>query len=661
MTGWPWPLDGVQNALEGLFSGIFNAINTVGQWVYDNVYTPIANTLTNVWNAVVGAVNSAAGWIWDRVSPILSPIWDAVKGATSAIWSGLSGFLSDPVGTLSAGWNQITGALGGVWNNIVGAFNAFGSWVNDNVAQPIMGGIAAISSWVADALSGVAAALGGALTGFWNWFVGALSSTMTTIGSFVQTNIVSPIMGALQWIWDQITGAVRGMIEGIMNLFKSHSPIRPEEALGLGILGVVFAAVSGMAITGILDVGSLNVLGTGLDLKGVSQFITRLIDPGAFVGAVVGVLLSTAIRTPLTYFYNKLFRPRIPDISEAQSMLWRGKISVDQFKDICAMSGYSDEYVGAFEELTHMIPSSGDLIRFVVREVIPPTRFYEDMKKQGFSEEYAHMYWDAHWVLPAFEQLVDAMHRGIISAEELNKFIVWHDYAPDARPGISVSDLTIMRGLLKTLIPRVDLRRAWEYGVISDEELEKRYRWLGFEEDAPIMADMAKRVALESEITALRTEALSDYREGLLDKETLRTYLEDIGTPASTLDYYLSKADFRMSRDRTLEQVKLLRTRAIKGAMTTSDLRRELGALGIKAWRINQIVDDVELRRKIDVEEVRTLTATQVLTAYKRELRTKEWADTRLKQMNYADEDRSILLELYAPKAPEVTQSEELS
>ena len=131
--------------------------------------------------------------------------------------------------------------------------------------------------------------------------------------------------------------------------------------------------------------------------------------------------------------------------------------------------------------------------------------------------------------------------------------MVLHDYSPTARPGQSRSDLEILRALIKTRIPRVDLRRGWELGVILDEDLEERFRWLGYEEDAPLMAEIARMEALESEIGKVRDEWITDFKEGYITEETLRANLAEIGVVEPRAGYYVAAALKRRARDHKKE------------------------------------------------------------------------------------------------------------
>ena len=169
------------------------------------------------------------------------------------------------------------------------------------------------------------------------------------------------------------------------------------------------------------------------------------------------------------------------------------------------------------KQYTPYIPGAQDLIRFVVREVITPELFTEYLARQGFSSTWSKAYWDAHWVLPGVDAVVEAYHRNIISAAERDKYLVWLDYSPDPRPGQTKSDLAILAGLQKTRITRVDVRRGWELGLINDKELVRRYQDLGYEDDAELVADIQSMEALAAERDAVARAAGRIYRLSIVE------------------------------------------------------------------------------------------------------------------------------------------------
>jgi len=280
---------------------------------------------------------------------------------------------------------------------------------------------------------------------------------------------------------------------------------------------------------------------------------------------------------------------RLPEYRELQSMRWRGLIDDAGFKDAMLRQGWHPDVVDEMLNLAWQIPGPTDLIRFVVREVISPAEFIIQMEKQGYGPGYAGAYWSAHFVLPPPQSLYDAFHRGRISDAELRKYIFWHDYAPEPRPDIGVSDIDIMRSLTKTLIPRVDLRRAWQLGKISDAELVNRYTWLGYEEDAPLMAEIQKSVAQAAENTAIATAAAALYRTGYMDRGEFAGWLTVANYTEARIQKTLIAQDLQARRDLVADLEAMAITAFQKDVFTEEDLRAELLSYGMQPERVDVI------------------------------------------------------------------------
>jgi len=281
---------------------------------------------------------------------------------------------------------------------------------------------------------------------------------------------------------------------------------------------------------------------------------------------------------------------KLPEFKDLQVMRWRALIDGVDFKSFLLRQGWHPDVLDALEDLVWLVPGPGDLIRFVVREVISPSDFIMHIGRQGYSPYWAGAYWTAHFQLPAPNFLYDAFHRELITDAELQKYIFWHDYMPELRPGISKSDLEIMRGLTKTLIPRVDLRRAWELGKLSDQDLERRYRWLGYEDDAPLMAEIQKAVAMEAENNAIATAAAQLYRQGYMTAGEFEDWLRAANFSQARIQKTRAAEDLRYRMD----YVKDLQDTAIeayrKDVYTIEELEAELINLGMQPERVEALI-----------------------------------------------------------------------
>lgn len=179
------------------------------------------------------------------------------------------------------------------------------------------------------------------------------------------------------------------------------------------------------------------------------------------------------------------------------------------------------------------LPGSGDLIKFLVRETISRETFEKAMKEQGFSPAWLDAYWVSHWREISRRDTNDAFHRGVITREERDKLLVILDFRPDARPGISKPDLEIIGSISKTLIPRVDLRRAFKLGLLDYEALTRSYLDLGYEEDAEMMSYIQANTGFEAAQNAVIREGGKLFQKGLI---TEADFLQVYTVARETLD-----------------------------------------------------------------------------------------------------------------------------
>lgn len=552
-SGWPWPLDSVQGWFEGLWTGIqgwlhnavsaitdfiTNSINVVQGWI-GAVQVWISSAVTSISNFVVDAVAGVATWISDAATSTVAFLTEQISAAAKWISEGVTWTLN----TLKGGLEGIIASLSAVAGDIGGAVAGFGTWIAEAVqgslgwlSGTIWGWIDGALAWATDsfkwlhgeivgAVSGIAgsvktmfdgavAGIGGAITGIFEGFIGAF-------GAFNLGDIMAQTTGIL----DQVNATYFAGLE-------AHSPLTPEEAHDM----------------------THGWMWKQRDMW-YQQYIMTLLIEGASLGQVDGMV------------HMILKEPQV-----ASSL----KLAEEWFA-----APYTFGYGPRLEQywnsvFTPLIPPVVDLIQFVVREVITPARFYKIMPYVGFGAEWSAAYWEAHFVLPAPAVLYDAFHRGKISAEELNKYIFWHDYKTEPRPGIRASDVEIMRSTLKTLIPRVDLRYAWEMGEINDEELVARYETLGYEDDAELMAGIQKVRALTEEIGKVRTAWLADLQDGFISDKVARANLKTLGHSDLRIDYYISYASLRRERALNKDLLGIYRTNYFKDLLTPEDFEARI-------------------------------------------------------------------------------------
>jgi hypothetical protein len=304
---------------------------------------------------------------------------------------------------------------------------------------------------------------------------------------------------------------------------------------------------------------------------------------------------------------------RMPNFSDMLEMVRRGIISPDTFQTWTRRSGLHPDTVEPLSQLRWQLPGYQDIISVYMREgylpekwVEIPQEFIDYMQQLGYSPEWAKRLWGKHWVLPSVDLLYEMFWKKIISYDDMVQMLRYHDFEPVWRD-------RLIRNAYR-MIPRVDLRRAYRYGITDITSLTERYEWLGYSpEDSAKMSSIAVRESLDRYYTRLETVARAAYRKGLLSREGFEQILRQINTPEAAISLALEAEDLAKS----------------------ADVREP-------------------------AEEPPTLTVSQILSLYRERLMSRDLAIARLRAKGYSEDDLSFLLSLSEPKPEPVEVNREL-
>jgi len=530
-----------------------------------NLSTAIGDLIGGAATAIVNTISGLIDGISKGLADLIGKISDAIAG----IGRGIGEFVDFISKGISDFGNWIMGIIWGwIDSALKKAIDVF-QWLYNSIAEAVNRTGGMIISGVMGAFDAASTAIGEALQSIFGGLGEAFKTLSGILGSMLDLEFLDQVV-------DSIKNAESALTSMFSAMWATKSPLEPFEAWRRA------QSIVSQVSTVHMVQGAAALIIESVSAGQIDQTVLALLDTPVLASAkdavreIHRIVNEASIMAPLRYYFNSVYTPTIPDLESAKRMLWRGFMNPDQYRQIAEWMGYAPDIQLAFYHLTEEIPGPGDLIRFVVREVIVYKEFEGWMAKQGFGVFFSKAFWEAHWVLPAPTQIFDAYHRGLISADERDKYIVWHDFKPEPRPDIEKSDLEIIAGLIKTLIPRVDLRRGWELGAISDEDLEERYRWLGYEDDAPLMAAIQKAVAMDAEIGDIRRAWVDDFMSGLITEDQLRANLGAINIVGARQDFYVVAARIRRERRIDLAFVDLYEDGYAKDLITEEDLRDRL-------------------------------------------------------------------------------------
>jgi len=596
---------------EGRIPEMMDWTDPLGQ-VADFVVEQFGKTIVSFWKDTLQPT------LEDFFSPItdyLSMFKDILEGIPDFIESvtDFMGTVSDTIATVFAeqvavvqtwitdGLATIPDLLAEDFLNIVNVVKDM--W--DDVIEAVSGSLETITKGLEAIPEAIAAG-----------FKDAISYMNDVLNAFFQSTLVPFGEGIRKTLEDALNAAAdmaAAMVTAMIDMAKAYAPISPTKAEDYAANVTKVAMSAGVGLGAAFLIGELLHPLKELGLGHLAAMLYRATGYDQFTGSIVSALVTTTLRIPLRYTFNAIFRPWLPSVDNLVDFRRRGLMSDKEMSKWLAYQGLADELHKYFQELAKSVPSVSDLVRFVVRECFPlealpeaPPEFVESLKMWNMEEKWARAYWEAHWELPAYEQLVEAYFRGIITLEELRKFIVWHDYKPTPRPGISKSDVDIMNELIYKMPDKLDARWMLRWGIISRDEHKKLIAMTGLHPDWIEKVSRAEFMNnLMDERTALRSAIVAMFAAGYMAEEAVKQILLDAGFLEEEVELVLKSNLYRQAKEELDDYISAYVTAFRYGKISIEQLKQKLAELQIQDWKIARIVEKELARARAEEEEKR--------------------------------------------------------
>ena len=360
-----------------------------------------------------------------------------------------------------------------------------------------------------------------------------------------------------------------------------------------------------------------------------------------------------------------------PDLSLLIQFKYRLGVPDNEIQDVLIKNGFSDQDANRILSVMPALPGISDIIMMAVKEAFTPSiaeRFgqYEDFPevfaeeaaKQGLSREWAMRYWAAHWSLPSVQQGYEMLHRGIISQEDLELLLRAQDIMPFWRDK-----------LIKTSYnpyTRVDIRRMYNSGVLTREEVKRAYLDGGYDEEhAEKLTAWTIAQANEEDKNLTKGEILDAYKKGVLDRNTTAAQLAALGYSSQNVEYLLLMAEYKKTIEKKSPDKALARsdlTRAyLEGILSDSDLHDSLRQLGYDEEETALIVKLIQNERASRKQSGnRDLAKSEILSAYERGYLKHDETATLLLSLGYDNEEVAFILGLSDWKQADKRVEEEI-
>jgi len=355
---------------------------------------------------------------------------------------------------------------------------------------------------------------------------------------------------------------------------------------------------------------------------------------------------------------DKLFEryERIPDLNVLATLYFRGFITKEDFKSELSRMGYDEWYHDKIIKSLEYYPSPADIVRFAIREVYNPEvrkkygqdedisqDYIESAKHAGLSEEFSRDYWAAHWNLPSVSDAFEMLHRGVISEDELKDLLKAQDIMPFWRDKlIEISHVPFTR---------VDVRRMYQLGVLSRDEVFRSYKDIGYDDwhaeklteftIKSVEQDAEDEAKDEKNLTA--SEIMRLYSEDIIDEQTFRDLMKGLNFSDETIDYKLLLSEY--NKFNTIRKMYIDSTHALfdKGIITENEAISRLSSYNLSSNEINGLIEKWKVER---IPAARIPTYEQLTNMFIKGLIDENDYFNALLNLGYSEKWASLLIEM---------------
>ena len=321
------------------------------------------------------------------------------------------------------------------------------------------------------------------------------------------------------------------------------------------------------------------------------------------------------------------------------------------------------------------MPSLSDLLQWMSKEAFEddiakdlgldeelPYKFLEYGKRLGIPEEDLKRYWRAHWGMASWTQVAEAFHRaraeaykqGTYEAEMQKWKKYWNIFYRQAEIPRFYRDM--LTSITYSVITRVDARRMYELGFLSDREFVATLIAQGYtKEDAERMLAWVKwetqRYGEEDLRGMTRAHVESLYELGLIDDKEFVSLMKKVGVGEETAEYLLAIKKQKIYQKEIKTKMNQIKTLLKKGKISEDEARQELIRLGVEHELASMYVEEWSVEK---TEEEKELTKEDIKQAVRQGIFDLSKAYQKLRQIGYSEDDAITLLRIWGASVEQI-------
>jgi hypothetical protein len=310
-------VDNIRKYFDGAVSGIFDAIRNA----FSPIFEPLATFASAAYDFFTKTVPSFVKGAIDFFVNLPNNILNIFNWLKDTFWAGINTLVNFFTKTVPEWFDQVLKFFG-----LIGDF--FTKTLPDWFGQ------------VADFFSKLP---GQIFKFFTEDFPKALGTAFGIVWDWLNTNVIQPIQKGLEGLWKAIEEGIKGFLKAVLDFFVSI----PKNYEELGLEGVLMKFLpilgAGFGIAIAIDIASIKVLGSGVDLEEVRAFINNTVLKFFDISLFTSVFFAIAVQKPLEYIVKRTFRTERPGPGDSLDFLKKDIITEDQAMFYLQIAGYPDE------------------------------------------------------------------------------------------------------------------------------------------------------------------------------------------------------------------------------------------------------------------------------------------------------------------------------
>lgn len=354
---------------------------------------------------------------------------------------------------------------------------------------------------------------------------------------------------------------------------------------------------------------------------------------------------------------NLLFKAQYRSYDEGtiRSLYFRGALTDDEVYNRMRELHYTDKRTEEIIKSWSVLPGPQDVIRYAVREAFSdqqsadlglderyPGELTEWGKKIGMPEQVLKYEWRSHWELMPLNMAFDALHRGLLTDDDITNLLIAHDYSPRWHEAL--------KGIAYNIVTRVDARRLYEKGIWDDAKLLAWYKKAGYtDDDAHDMTAWSKLEYGQQDKEASLGTILDGYQNGIIPRSDAERLIKSLGYTDDRVAWLLNLSDYKDAADSRRQIISGVKKLYVDGQIDQLEVRQRLGLEGVDAQYIEalllnwnaEIVTNEKIPTKGDVDRF-----------FRSKIYDESQYKEALKKIGYNETDISAYVKLNAPKEP---------